>query len=203
MDIFNEWKKVEENKFNHQSNKEEIMEAIFNESKSYISILKKRLLYKIRYIVAFLVLFTMGLIYFTDKVEVVWLISLWIVSYALGGLLLYRKYKQMDNGDSENNLLDYMKKNAYYMKSALKVEKAWGLTFFPIAVISGFALSALIRGGTLQDVFADNSKLIAMLMTIVVITPLMNYVTGKMNQTAYGSYLKDLDDKILEMEKVN
>lgn len=201
MDIFNEWKKIEENNFNKQSNKEEIMKAIFNESKSTISVLKKRLLYKIRYIIAFLVMFSAGLVYFQDKMEIVWIILLWIISYAIGGVLLYRKYKQMNSDNGGDSLLDYMKQNAHLLKSALQLEKAWGLTFFPIAIISGYALGALANGSSLIELFADNRLLIKMLVTIVIVTPLMNYLTGKMNANAYGAHIKELDEKILMMEK--
>ncbi len=203
MDIFSEWEKIENNNFNQHLNKTEIMKAIYQDSKSTISTLKLRLLYKIRYIVGFLFLFTSGMVYFNEKINVVMLLLLWIVSYAIGGILLFRKYKQMDQDNGDANALTYMKHNAIMIKSALSIEKSWGITFFPIAIISGFSLNGVIKGENFQTIFSDNQTLIAMLVSIVVIIPIAMYVTSKMNNSAYGQYIEELDEKIKMMEKVS
>ncbi len=63
MDIYKEWKKLSESKFSSQIKREEVMNAIYQESKSTISELKKRLGYKMNWVLFFALICTAGMIW--------------------------------------------------------------------------------------------------------------------------------------------
>lgn len=204
MDLFKEWQVVTKEKFSTQTiKKEEIMQAISKESSLTINELKKRLKYKLYWALFFSVLFSGWFAFSLSYPTVLPLIGVLILTYGIGAVLLWNQYKQMDDQiDFSQDTLTSMKKNAQLMKKALKHENYFGLVTFPIAIICGLIIGDLYEGQTLMEAFANDLFAIKLVVCMIVLAPLMHILSNKMNDTAYGSYMKRLDENIGKMENI-
>lgn len=203
MDIFKEWQKINQDKFSTQTiKKEEIMQAISKESSLTINELKKRLKYKIFWIVFFIALFIVWFISSLSHPSVLPFIGIVITCYVVGFVLLFNQYKKMDEQiDPDMNILDTMK-NAGSIKKALKYENYFGLFGFPVILICGAMVPKLSKGLTMLEVFSDVKFVLIILGCLAVLVPLMQILAKKMNDSAYGIYLKNLNENIRKMEEL-
>ena len=204
MDLFKTWEKINQEKFSNQTiKKEEIIKAISKESSLTINELKKRLKYKIYWIVFFIVLFIGWFIFSLPYPTVLPLIATVLFLYIIGFFLLFRQYKKMDTQINPSmNILETMKKNKSLMETALKHENYFGLLGFPFAVICGLILRDLYEGQTILEVLSSTKSLARILIFMVIFVPAMKILGDKMNNIAYGKYLKNLDGHIQKMEEL-
>ncbi|MEO1258659.1 MAG: hypothetical protein AAFZ15_07670 [Bacteroidota bacterium] len=204
MDLFKTWEKINQEKFSNQTiKKEEIMKAISKESSLTINELKKRLKYKIYWIVFFIALFIGWFIFSLSYPTVLPLIGTILSLYLIGFFVLFRQYKKMDTEiDPSMNILATMKKNKSLMEKALKHENYFGLVGFPVAVVCGLILGDLYEGQTILEVLSSSKTLVRILIFMVILVPAMKLLGDKMNNIAYGKYLKDLDTNIQKMEEL-
>jgi len=196
------WKKMAEEKFtNSKIEKQNIMDAIKLKSNDDIIQLKKRLGYKILWCLGFIIAFVIMLLFNMDKPDFLKVMSLFTLMYILAGISMYLKYRKMDFGIKENsNILDAMKYNLQSVKSALNIERIWGIFALPLAVPFGLLISKTSKGYSLQECFTDTRLITVALILIVVMVPILMIVTQKMNDHAYGKLIKNMEENIIRME---
>jgi len=205
IDLTAIWKKMADEKFsNAQIEKQNIMDAIKLKSNDDINLLKKRLKHKLNYGIAFIVLFIVLMIWNSDKIEFVKLMSFATVVYLILAILLYIKYKKMGVTTSGNNdILTTMKTNLATIKSALNFERLWGLCIVPLAIPVGLLIGETLRGETISQSIRDPKFAMVALGLTIVILPLMFIATEKMNKSAYGHLIKGLEENIIKMETLS
>jgi len=201
-DIARAWQKLADEKFStSQINKQEIMNAIKLESHSSITELKKRVKYKLYWSAGFILLFATTLMFRLGNNDLVLLLGIGTAAYIAGFIPMYLKYRQIDNDAPESGeILESMKYNVRMVKSVLKLEKTWGLIIFTPAILMGILGGRVIDGWTLAACFQDPKILLTALIAIIIFTPLLIWVSDKMNKYAFGDYLKKLENNIIKME---
>lgn len=204
MDLFNEWQKVNREILSTQTiKKEEIMQAISAKSSSTINELKKRLKYKIYWIVFFIALFTAWFVSSLSAPATLPFIGIVIACYVAGFFLLLKQYNKMDTQiDPDMNILATMKKNASLINKALKYENYFGLFGFPIVLICGAMVPKLSKGLTMIEIFSDVKFVLIILGCLALLVPAMQLLAKKMNDSAYGSYINNLNENIRKMEEL-
>lgn len=202
MDLRKEWQQLHQEKFNYSPiEKEQIMKAIYQESNSTISTLKQRLKFKLYWIVFFIIAGGIWMLFSLDRPELLMIQSVFMASYLVGLIMMGIEYRKMNTSiDFTNQTLPLMKLQDKLIKRALNFEKIWGLTFFPIAIIGGMLISYHYKGRLLADVFQDTKFLLLALGLIIVLVPLMNFLSNKMNQIGYGKLIENLENNIRRME---
>lgn len=205
MDLYKEWEKIQKDQFTYNSSsKNEIMEAISKSSSSVVNELKKRLGYKLLWIVFFILLFSGGLIWANDRPQLFPLLLIIIGFYLLGGIVLYRQYlKLKPQIEPQNNALQSMKENQQIIKSTLLYERNAGFIAFPIAILIGVMIPFVYRGDNLLEVFSNPSLLIGLLVFVIILVPAMFWLGNKMNDIAFGDYLRQLESNINDMEALD
>lgn len=203
MDINKQWQLLEEAKFSQShSNKSIIMQAIQNESKSTISILKNRLRHKINWIIFFIVAFIGIAVFQYQNTGIFLFMTGATLIYAIGFLLLYNEYKKMGvTYDFEHSALDIMRYNLNRIKSALRKESIFGMTIMPFALIGGIILSHLFHGKPISEGVHNAFSTYNIILMVILGAGAM-YLANKANQYAYGSHIQQLEDQITELEKL-
>lgn len=204
IDLFKDWQKITEEKFSLQTiKKQEIMNAIHNDSNSTIATLKKNLKYKMMWIIAFIICFSVWMMFSLDRPELLMIVGALNLSYVIGFILISIKYRKMDNElDFTGNSLSTMKKNLSLIKGALKIEQNWGLFTLPSAIIIGILVSRHYNGYTIMETLTDSSYLIKIIILLVVMVPLAVMATNKMNKSAFGKQIDKLRDNISKLELI-
>jgi hypothetical protein len=204
MDIYKEWQKVNEEKFSTQTiKKEEIMNAISKESSLTINELKKRLKIKIYWALFFITLFIVWFIFSLSYPTVLPLIGILLACYSAGAAMLWMHYRKMDSQlDMTQDTLSTMKNNSELIKKALRYENYFGLVTFPIAIVCGFILDDLYAGQTIMEAITQHNFAVKFIACVVILVPLLHILSDNMNKSAYGSYMKRLDENIGKMENL-
>ncbi|MFP4472011.1 MAG: hypothetical protein ACLFPE_15115 [Bacteroidales bacterium] len=199
------WQKMAGEKFNQSTIKtNDIMSAIKQESKSSISELIRRLKYKLYWCVFFTVIFTGVALLNLHNAELVLLSGIVAAAYALGLLAMYFNYKRIrkvDAGDA--NLLQSARKNVKLIKSVLRTENVWGSVMMAPIIFIAILAGRVISGHPVEESLNDPSILITGLVAIVVLTPILIWLSGKMNNYAYGHLVKKLEENIVKMETLS
>jgi cation transport ATPase len=204
-DLANDWQQLIDKKFNQSIlKKETIMDAITKESKSSISELKKRLKYKIYWSVFFTVIFMVALLFNLNNSDLVILIGIIVATYVLGFIVLITKYRKlMDQGMDEEHLLQSLKNNIADIKSAINFENLWGAFVFAPIIFITLLGGKVLKGYTIIESLSDSKTLLIAIISIIVITPLMVWLSRKMNKIAFGRLIKDLEKNITKMETLS
>lgn len=205
MDLHKEWQKLQAEKFEQPKlKKEEIMKAIYQESKSTISTLTKNMLHKTYWAIGLLVVF--GSVFLAslgnaDLALVTGICAAYFVTGLIGVYSQYRKLRSLnDMGGQTLEVLQSYYKRIY---KALMFEEAFSMFFYPIAAICGMLFSLILFGESIETVFGNQKMLIAMLVISVIITPLGAMAARAMNKQAFGGYLDQLKEHIKQLESLN
>ncbi len=204
MDLNKAWNKIQEEKFTSSTiNKSEIMKAIQQESSSTMAELKKRLKYKINWVIFFLI-FAVAAFFFSLNVPAT--LPLWgtIIAYYLIGLIgMNRQYDSMNTQiNPDLPTLDTMKNQAFRLKKVLQVEKVSSLFGMPIVLVCGGLLPGLYTGKSWGMVLANQQILIVIIVGLVVLVPLMWLLGNRLNKIAYGKHLNELEQNIRLLEQL-
>lgn len=203
MDLFEQWKKIEESKvISNPIKKEEVMEAIYRKSTGTMETLRKRLLYKMIWVVFFIVTFIAMLIFTPANVVINLIFGIAILFYLIGAAGLYRYYHKMGAELSGETTLGVLKKNYRLVKDALNFESVLMYPLIPFMLVGGMILPGLLDGQELSNIVGNNKFVVIMLIGLAVLVPMFIWVSKKMNKLAYGSYMDKLQDHIQEMEEV-
>lgn len=201
-DIAQAWQKLAAEKFSHSTiKKEDIMTAIKKESNSSISQLKKGLKVKLYWTVGITFGLIVALVYCLGNPDLTVLLSIAIAVYVIGFISMYFKYREIEDGIMESeDILESMKSNAALIKSILRREQIWGLITFIPALMMGVLLGEISKGNTLIGCFQEPWILTKIIIAILVLLPIMTWTSNKMNKSAFGENLKNLEDNIIKME---
>ena len=201
-DILDAWKQMSEEKFSQSTiKKEEIMSAITKESNTTINRLIRTILMKIYWCTFFIVGLTALLLFNLKNGVTTYAIIAGIIIYFIGLIPMLLKYRDLKNENTSvyQSILEELKSQHQKITSTLKVESFWGLFFLPVAIILGF-LAGLDSQGDLMDKITQPWILAILLGMVCVGAPTLYYITGKMNERAYGKDLKKLEENIIKME---
>jgi len=202
MDLLKEWQQLHQEKFNYSPiKKEQIMKAIYQESQSTITTLKKRLAHKLYWIIFFLTVGAIWMTFSLDNPELLMIQGFFMIVYLLGLIVMGLAYRKMDgNFDFTDQTLPLLKKQEQALGKALNFEKIWGIFTFPLGILGGLLISHVIKGKTLVEFFQDSKSLGLALILIIVLVPIMYFITGKMNKSVYGNLMEQLQNNIRRME---
>ncbi|MDG2448437.1 MAG: hypothetical protein P8M34_02325 [Saprospiraceae bacterium] len=201
QDIMVAWKKMSEQKFSHSKiKKEEIMDAITNESNHAIGRLKNTILMKVYWCLFFIALLTIALVLTWGKLITSYALGTGIFIYMIGLFpMLYKYFDLKEEGPVFDSILMSMKHEHKMIRSALRMETIWGMFFLPVCLILGF-ISGLDSTGEFVCRISE-PKILFLLITILCVgTPLLYLLTEKMNKKAYGAEMKKLESNIAKME---
>ena len=204
INLLETWKELSEKKFiNNPIKKEDIMKAIMNESHSDISLLKKRLKYKLFYCIGFAILFLILLFFNRSNQDLTILFGIFFAAYVIAFIPMYINYRKVDDGLSQDeNILETMKRNLNTITSVLRLEKMWGMVFFIPAVIGGILLGRVQSGVSLMECFSDTRILLTMIGLSIVLVPIMTWGSNKANKKAYGGLIENLKNNIVRLETI-
>jgi len=204
LEIQKAWDALANKKFNNDFKKETIMNAIKIESDSTISKLKKGLKIKLFWSIGIGLAILGFLLYNLGNPDMVKLLGFAVTVYALGSLAMFVVYRKINlNISGTNNLLSTMKYNAGQINKVLKVEMVWGILTFIPAIVVGMLISNVGKGYTIAESFSDAGFLKVMIGAVVILVPLMYWMTNKMNKAAFGKNLKVLEENIVKMETLS
>ncbi len=201
-DISTAWQKLADKKFfNPEINKSDIMKAIKMDSQSSIAELKKRLKYKLFWAAGFIIAFGTALLFSLGNNDMAVLLGIGTTAYIIGFIPMFIKYKQIDDDiNGSKNILKSIKDNVKLIKSVLKLESIWGMIIFTPAILMGILGGRVLTGWSLLECIQDSKTLIISLILILVFTPLLHWGASKMNEIAFGAYLRKLEESIMKME---
>lgn len=194
MDIYKEWQKLQVEKFSEQLNENTIMEAIKKESRMPVHELIKRLGYKIRFVVFFIVLFSTITVFQIGHPDR-FLIGLGVsLVYIIGGLLLWQQHRKLKivSTQVDENLLGSLTSFHRQIDRTIRYENLFGLFFMPVALIGGFFFGASAGGKSPVEMLSDPTSMLILLGLLIVLAPLGYWAGKKMNQIAFGEYLSQL-----------
>lgn len=203
-DINEAWKKINEDKFSSSNiKKEEIMKAISKESSLTIAELKKRLKYKMNWVIFFIIAFAGGMLWNLNHLPYLALCALGFVIYIFALSGIYHEYKAMDGYiDSSADTLSEMKNQRDVMKRALKSEERWGYIAFPIIITASLVLPKISRGASITDLLTDFNFMMIWIVALIVLTLGGMWVGKKLNKIGYGEQLDELEENIKKMEEL-
>jgi len=196
------WQKLQEKQFaNAEIKKETIIESIYKESHSPLMELKKRTKYKLYWIIFFAVVNTTALLLTLHNLDYTLILSVFEV-YLLASLAytLYQVNKIVKLSLSED--LKHVVKEYYKrVKTILHFEESIALIFMPIAALGGGFIGAMYKGGVpLEEVIQRPKLLLTLIVVIIIYTPIGYFAAKWGNRKVYGSYLKQLEGYIQQME---
>lgn len=202
-DLFEQWQYVDKKSTTIESlSKTEIMNAIYQKSTGTMEELKKRLKYKINWIITIGTGIAIFMLFHISNPGVV-LGSALVLSYYIYGYTSLTKYhKKMGANISGFNALQAMQHNYTSITEALKSEERVGRFFFPIVVGASLIVSGSLKGLSLIDIVTNTKFLTVFAIAVLVVIPAISYLAGKMNDTAYGPYISDLKRKIERIQQV-
>ncbi len=204
MDTYNTWEKLSNEKFSQMPiTKEEIMNAIRQESQSTITELKKRLKHKISWIIFFMCANFLWMALNTQETELLLILGIFL-SYGLLYLIpIGLQYLRMNQRvPFSKDTLSFSKMNYALINDALRVELLVGLVTSPWPVIGGILLSNYYLGHSMQYAFHNPALIIVGLVGLFISAPFIFFAGRKANDIVYGEYIKELRENILKMESL-
>ncbi len=205
MDLYKEWDTLNRTKFNNpQINKQEIMEAINQESQLSLAVLKKRLRYKINWIILFIAIPAVWMLFSLKDTELLMILTVPLVLntiYLIPTVLNYRKI-QLDNSLTLNTV-QAIKTNVSIIKSTLRLEMLTSAFGMPVSVVYGILLGSHIVGKSISATIHNPALLITGIISLVILVPLGMIAGVKMNESAFGKHLQQLQENMTRLEVLN
>ena len=202
MDLYKEWQKIQEEKFNSLTiNKNKIMESIYQDSNSTISQLRTRLTYKRNWIILFISIGLIWAAFSIQNTDLLIVIGILILLYSIGFIGISHFVRSMNKEiNYSDETLSLMKKNLALINNSLKFENLWGVVAFPVALIAGITVPNILNGESLSSLSSNATLLLTVIGLICVLVPIMFFITHKMNKAGYGSLIEALQKNIHQME---
>ncbi|MEL6923249.1 MAG: hypothetical protein AAFO94_04310, partial [Bacteroidota bacterium] len=204
MDLHKAWQELQEENFStNKIDRDMILQAIHQESGSTMSHLKKHLLGKLMWIIFFAVSIGIWMLMSLSRPELLLILGAFLSYYLVGLLVTGWQYQRLDPvPDLNHNTLQIMKSHHRIISNTIRFEQAFGLFFFPIAVIIGMCTSLHYKGMALSEIFQDANILRIMIIAVIVLTPIGYWTTSLLNKKAFGQHLQQLKENIQQMETV-
>lgn len=201
MDIYNEWKKLEQSKFSTKIKNEEIMNAIYKESNSTVSELKKRLGYKLYWDLFFMLICSVGMIWTYNKPQAMLIFGISNLVFIINYVKIKLYHRKIDNSiQKDNDLLNALKTDELLIKSALKFELSSVLILLPFLLIGSILFFDVYAGQSIIEAITVTKNLIMIVLFLSIGFPLVYFFGAKMNKIGFGSYLDKLRKNIHQLE---
>ena len=197
------WKELEEKKFKNQQNKTEVMNTIKMDSSSTITQLKKDLKKKIYWALGITIAIVIFLIAQRSNPEMLKLLGFGTAVYIIGTVAMYVAYLKIDDSVNDKDILSNLKASQKQIQRVLRIELIWGMFTFIPAIVVGMLIGKVRKGYTIAESFSDPSFLKSMIIAVIILVPIMYFLTDKMNKIAYAKNLKKLDENITKMETLS
>ena len=177
----------------------QLSEIIQTKSKGAIQKIKEQVFIKFWFCIFFLSLLGVYLPFANPFVSQI-LISIMIVVYTIGSVLLYKEYDSLKNAmDMSQNLLYGLKNYRNKILQILKYEEMIALTLYPISVAAGFLVGLKFQNAEIP-ILESKSLWVILGLCILIITPAAHFATKWMNRKAFGKYLDELEKNIRILE---
>ncbi len=125
--------------------------------------------------------------------------TLFTVYTTMGG---YKLYISIKNWNSNQGLLPELKNIIGTFQSWLSITEKIAVFVYPFAISGGFIMGgAFSLNKGVDELFASNYTIIALLLCIVILTPASFMLTRILNKKAFGDYLDRLNELVNDIEK--
>jgi hypothetical protein len=202
MDLFKTWEQANEKNVRQSPlSKEEVLNAIRQESHSTIAELQKRLRYKLYWIVGGGIVTSVWMLFNLQHTELLFILGIFQIQGLIFLLPIGSCYYKMGKSISiTTNALSYMKTNVALISKALRLELIAGLATVPWSVMGGILLYNYYVGHTIMSALHNPVYFITTIVVLVIAIPIMLYGGKKANDYVYGDYIHRLNKNILHME---
>jgi hypothetical protein len=156
--------------------------------------------YALGFIVFFEVVFLYCFIVFPQPIVKAFL-ALMIIIYALGFLTNYRTLRKIESHFvMDSNFKDSLQVIYDSTKTSLAFQRRAWIFIYPLAGTTGFLLG-LSLSTDVVEMMQKSKNIIALIITLAVITPLGYYLAIWMENLSYGKYLIQLETLLAEMNQ--
>lgn len=203
MNIFKEWDNLEKANFSVNIDSKQIIMAIHKESNSSLLILYRGLMIKSKWVLLFIALFTMGMVFSYNRLEVVMTLGMINVFYIIGYWRIKRSLKKVEKElDLDRNILHTLKVNYQLIKSILESESRNMIIFIPIMIMAALSLPKMFMGTSLIDLLTNIDFLVIAILCTLIVTPIVYILGDKANNIAFGLHLERLTKNIHNLELI-
>ena len=197
IDLQATWQKMSKEKFENKNlEKQEIMNAIQSKSHFTIAELKKGLKIKVIFCSIFASIFLVTTFLQKDDQVSFWYYLILSILYIAGSLFLYNRYQKMNNDFvNSNSLLENLKLNRATIKSALFIERIWGLLAIVLVLAFVFYKQAN-KSSSVREVVAN-------IFIFLIIIIIMWIIAELANKRKFGNKIKEIEENIIRLEMLS
>lgn len=178
---------------------EEIKVTVNSKSYGIIEKLRRNVKYKLGYAIFFAVAFAV-IIPFAIPLASQVLLCILLMAYVVGGVLLFQELKILNKGvNMDNDLLTGLKHYRDRIKRVIKYEEVVGLTMYPVSTSGGFFLGMQIVDRD-AEIMSKTYQWMILIATVIIFTVVGHFAARKMNEKAFGKYLRQLEENITELQ---
>jgi hypothetical protein len=197
MDLQQAWKKLDREKLSKPVKGEVEIRAA---SKHPV----QKLIASFRAALGFIALFEVIFIYFLISIPqpiVKIFLTLMIIVYALGFAVNFRTLRKIESHFVlDSNFKDSLRLIYESTKISLAFQrKAW-IFIYPLAGTTGFLLGLSISTDVVE-IMQKSKNIIALIITLAIVTPMGYYISLWLENLSYGKYLIQLETLLLELNK--
>jgi 4-hydroxybenzoate polyprenyltransferase len=174
----------------------EILRDLRKESEQPLQKLKKGVQYKLWFSLAFIVMFIV-LIFFLKPVPVKIFMAIIALSYAVVAWYINKGLQELKQGvDLSQPTKEAIQSTLDTVKQVLKHEMTFYVVTFPFSLTGGFLAGISAESGNL-DTFTENPWVWGVLaLCHLIFFPIGYWVSKKMNDRAFGRYIRQLEELI-------
>ncbi|MEO5912209.1 MAG: hypothetical protein ABIP95_15065 [Pelobium sp.] len=145
-----------------------------------------------------------GLIY----IPIVFFYHFWQIQLFIGitlifsfwsGYTTYLLYQSVDQNVSANNLLAELKRVVNTLNKWMHIQMKVALFIYPFSLAGGFLLGGVIKGKTVEQFLERPIAIYALILSIMVFTPICYYLTKLMFRYSFGKLIKQMQKLIEEL----
>lgn len=198
MEWINDWEKINES--SKAKTKIDISKIFSRNSISPIETLQRHLRINFYYGIAFIVCYiSIGL--FFPHWSIITFVAV-AASFTLYTVVTgYSLFKKLINWQKELGLVQELKKINEALEKWLKLTERIALLVYPFAISGGFILGGTLSANmSFMDLFDSNIKIYALILCVVILTPVSYYLTKYLNQKAFGAYINRIKQLIKDVE---
>lgn len=181
--------------FTHISEAEIKLAVQENRSLGVIEKLRQHVKYKLGWAIFFTLTFSI-LIPFAFPLASQILLTILLMAYAIGGILLFQELKVLNKGvDMDSDLLTGLKAYRDRIKRVISYEETVALILYPVSTSGGFffGMQLVDREAVIMD---KAWHWVTLIITVLLFTIIGHIAARKMNERAFGKYLIQLEDNI-------
>jgi len=200
MDLQEVWKKLKKNKL-----EKPVLGTveIRKKSKHPVQKLKNAYLQTTGFSLAFLIGFIVLFFMFPEPIVKVGL-ALVIVGYVFFFVVNFNMYRKVNVVlPVDQNLKSAMQHTYDFITANIHFQEYTAVFIYPIAASAGFLMGGAVGSGDIDGMLQKKFVIIALIVTAIVLTPIAFYLTRWLYKVSYGKCLKELKERIDELENPN